>query len=214
VKAGAVYSQHAAHHRHREVRPLSLDQREDLAYGSPVFPGAKSGRFLDNLPLNPQRLVLTSERRELLTLVGREAVGALALLALGLLDPRLSTKTPVGTAVRSEALLTSGPSSFDESPQVSTKPGASSRGSSTVIAITPGSTPRCRLREVQILGQPGIGADASREAPRATVSAQGRGVDPSASCGAVASPSAAALVFVSGTAQPDGRNFGPLGGYV
>ena len=46
MEAGAVHFQHAAHHRHREVRPLSLDQREDLSYGSPVSRAKKAAAFL------------------------------------------------------------------------------------------------------------------------------------------------------------------------
>jgi hypothetical protein len=48
----------------------------------------------------------------------------------------------VDTAVWSEALLTSWPSSFDESPQVSSKPGALQSGNVAMITGTgrPGSS--------------------------------------------------------------------------
>ena len=46
VEAGAVHPQRAAHHRHREVRPLRLDQREDLSDGSPVSRAKKAAAFL------------------------------------------------------------------------------------------------------------------------------------------------------------------------
>jgi hypothetical protein len=45
VKAGAVHPQRSAHHGHREVRPLRLDQREDLSYGSPVSRARKAAAF-------------------------------------------------------------------------------------------------------------------------------------------------------------------------
>src|SRR5438477_4376284 len=46
VEAGAVHAQRVAHHRHREVRLLCLDQREDLSYGSPVSRAKKAAAFL------------------------------------------------------------------------------------------------------------------------------------------------------------------------
>src|SRR5204863_1768697 len=43
--------------------------------------------LLENLTLHPQRLILPTQPRQLLTLITREAVRALALITLGLLDP-------------------------------------------------------------------------------------------------------------------------------
>src|SRR5204863_1936330 len=51
------------------------------------LPGEKSGCLLEDLALHPQRLILTTQPRQLLTLIGRQAVRALALIPLGLLDP-------------------------------------------------------------------------------------------------------------------------------
>src|ERR1700693_1946021 len=51
------------------------------------LPGEKSCCLLEDLALHPQRLILTTQPRQLLTLITREAVRALALIALGLLDP-------------------------------------------------------------------------------------------------------------------------------
>ena len=46
VEAGAIHTQRAAHHGDRVVRLLRLDQREDLAYGSPVSRAKKAAAFL------------------------------------------------------------------------------------------------------------------------------------------------------------------------
>src|SRR6516165_8910696 len=51
------------------------------------LPGEKSGCLLEDLALHPQRLVLTTQARQLLTLVRAQPVRALARIALGLLDP-------------------------------------------------------------------------------------------------------------------------------
>ena len=46
VKAGAVHLKRSAHHGDRVVRLLRRDQREDLAYGSPVSRAKKAAAFL------------------------------------------------------------------------------------------------------------------------------------------------------------------------
>ncbi len=46
VEAGAVHTQRPAHHGDRKVRLLRRDQREDLAYGSPVSRAKKAAAFL------------------------------------------------------------------------------------------------------------------------------------------------------------------------
>ena len=97
------------------------------------LPGEKSGCLLEDLTLHPQRLILTTQPRQLLTLITREAVRALAgMRSAGWAlnrpsrptseDPPRSDaatcsrserarsphdETPVGTAVWFEALLTS-----------------------------------------------------------------------------------------------------------
>jgi hypothetical protein len=63
--------------------------------------GDKSGRLLENLALHPQRLVLTTQSRELLPLVRAQAVRAFALVTLGLLDPvtRVTSEIPRSSAI-------------------------------------------------------------------------------------------------------------------
>src|SRR3989440_12841599 len=51
------------------------------------LPGEKSCCLLEDLTLHPQRLILTTQPRQLLTLITREAIGTRALVTLGLLDP-------------------------------------------------------------------------------------------------------------------------------
>ena len=46
MEAGAVHLERTAHHGDRKVRPLRRDQREDLAYGSPVSRAKKAAAFL------------------------------------------------------------------------------------------------------------------------------------------------------------------------
>ena len=46
MEAGAVHAQRSAHHGDRKVRLLRRDQREDLAYGSPVSRAKKAAAFL------------------------------------------------------------------------------------------------------------------------------------------------------------------------
>ena len=51
------------------------------------LPGEKSCCLLQNLALHPQRLILTTQPRELLTLIARETIRTLAFVVLSLLDP-------------------------------------------------------------------------------------------------------------------------------
>jgi hypothetical protein len=51
------------------------------------LPGEKAAAFL-RISLHAQRLILTTQPAQLLTLITREAIRALALTTLGLPDPR------------------------------------------------------------------------------------------------------------------------------
>ena len=86
VTAGPVHPQRPAHHRHRKLA-LSASISAKISPTARRFPGRKSRRLLENLALHPQRLILTTQPRELLTLIAREAIRTLALVALSLLDP-------------------------------------------------------------------------------------------------------------------------------
>jgi hypothetical protein len=48
--------------------------------------GEEGRRFFQDLPLHPQRLVLTPQALQLLALVAREPTGTLARIGSGLLD--------------------------------------------------------------------------------------------------------------------------------